>query len=231
MEAVLVLISGGASGALLVFLLRGWISERLKQSIQHEYSQKLENHKAELNARIQVLQHENQLRQLRTSLFFDHQRDAFASLTAKIFEVNETWAREHFDMDTGLDGPVPQPVYQELRKLFQEHQLFLDQECVTAMQLVFDCYTDSFPIYDGSGGPPTPRELDGPYTRVRFLQPLIAELFRVKIGVSSGKDAIRDIALLGAMRLVNRYHFDKIGLPPNGTLSLGDWVAPGEVLI
>jgi len=72
MDAILTVLSSGATGALFVWLLRGWISERLKQSIQHQYSQKLETHKAELNKRIQGIQHENQLRQLRTSLFFDH---------------------------------------------------------------------------------------------------------------------------------------------------------------
>jgi len=69
MDVILSIFSSGATGALLVWLLRGWISERLKQSIQHEYSQKLETHKAELNTRIQALRHENQMQQLRTSLF------------------------------------------------------------------------------------------------------------------------------------------------------------------
>lgn len=32
------ILSGGFAGAALLWLLRGWIIERLKQSIQHEYS-------------------------------------------------------------------------------------------------------------------------------------------------------------------------------------------------
>ena len=42
------MIPGGLAGALLVFLLRGWISQRLKQSIKSEYDRKLADHKAEL---------------------------------------------------------------------------------------------------------------------------------------------------------------------------------------
>ena len=41
-------IAGGAVGGLVVFTLRTWISERLKQSISHEYAQKLATFKAEL---------------------------------------------------------------------------------------------------------------------------------------------------------------------------------------
>ena len=66
------------SGAVVVWLLRTWISERIRQDVQHLYAQKLEAYKAELNARIQSLQHENQIQQLRTSLFFEHQRSAFS---------------------------------------------------------------------------------------------------------------------------------------------------------
>lgn len=40
-------VSGALSGA-LIWLSRNWISERLKNSIKHEYDQKLEAHKAKL---------------------------------------------------------------------------------------------------------------------------------------------------------------------------------------
>ena len=52
-DTVTVLASLAASGALtatLVFLAKSWLSERLKQSIQHEYSEKLESFKVQLRA-------------------------------------------------------------------------------------------------------------------------------------------------------------------------------------
>lgn len=67
MEYLLSILSGGLSGALLVWLAKGWISERLKQSIRHEYAEKLENYKTELNSKIEGIKHENQVSQLRTS--------------------------------------------------------------------------------------------------------------------------------------------------------------------
>ena len=76
MEYLLSILSGGISGAVLVWLAKGWISERLKQSIHHEYAEKLESYKTELNSKVEGIKHENQVSRLRTSLFFDHQRDA-----------------------------------------------------------------------------------------------------------------------------------------------------------
>ena len=52
-DTVTVLASLAASGALtatLVFLAKSWLSERLKQSIQHEYSERLESFKVQLRA-------------------------------------------------------------------------------------------------------------------------------------------------------------------------------------
>lgn len=220
MDAIPSILSGGAAGMVLVWLLRGWISERLKQSIQHEYSQKLENHKAELNARIQALQHENQLHQLRTSLFFDHQRNAFAGILAKIAQVNQTWIDETNEPGVGLTGSVPSEAYKELRAMYYQHQLFLDPSCLAAMELVFDCYTDSFPFDDGSGAPPTPRDANAAYEAIAYLQPRLAELFQSRIGVAGSARAEKEIALLGGIRLLNQHHFSAIDLPAKGSLKL-----------
>jgi hypothetical protein len=222
MDAILSVLSGGATGAVLVWLLRDWISERLKQSIQHEYSQKLETHKAELNTRIQAIQHENQLRQLRTSLFFDHQRNAFAGILAKIAGVNQTWIDKEYEHEEGLTGPVPYATYKELRGVYYQHQLFLDPGCLAAMELIFECYRDSFPFDDGSGSPPevSYRDVDVAYQAIEYLQPRLAELFQSRIGVTVSGRGEREIALLGAIRLLNRYHFDEIDLPAKGPLKL-----------
>jgi hypothetical protein len=220
MDAILSIFSGGATGALLVWLLRGWISERLKQSIRHEYSQKLETHKAELNARIQALQHENQLQQLRTSLFFDHQRNAFAGILAKISEANQTWVDREYEYEVGLTGPVPSEAYKDLRTTYTQHQLFLDPSCLAAIELVLDCYSDSFPFDDGSGEPPKPHDLNLAYETIEYLRPRLTELFQSKIGVNVSGRGEREIALLGSIRLLNRYHFREIDLPAKGTLEL-----------
>jgi len=220
MGTILSILSGGVTGAILVWLLRGWISERLKQSIQHEYSQKLEIHKAELNTRIQALQHESQLQQLRTSLFFDHQRNAFAGILAKIAEINQTWMDKEFEEDIGLTGPVPYEAYKELRTVYYQHQLFLDTSCLAVMALVLEYYVDSFPYDDGSGAPPQQRDVQAAYEAIEYLQPRLAELFQSRIGMTVSGKAEREMALLGAIRILNRYHFREIDLPAKGPLKL-----------
>jgi hypothetical protein len=224
MDTFMTIATSGVTGALLVWLFRNWISERLKQSIQHEYSQKLENHKAELNTRIQAIQHENQLQQLKTSLFFDHQRNAFVGILAKIAEVNRTWIDKTYVYEEGLTGPAPDTEYKELQALYYQHQLFLDSSCLAAMDLIFDCYSDSFPYDDGSGSPShvNYQKIDAAYHAIEYLQPRLAELFQSRIGVTASEYAERDIALLGAIRLLNRYQFAEINLPVEGALKLSN---------
>jgi hypothetical protein len=230
MDTISSIFSGGLAGALLVWLLRGWISERLQQSIRHEYSQKLENHKAELNTRIQGIQHDYELQQLRTSLFFDHQRNAFASILEKISEVNQTWIDKEVDQYDGLTGPVPYDSYRSLYATFFKHQLFFDRSCLAAIDLILECYRDSLPYDDGSGQLHS-RDVSAAYDYVQYLQPRLAELFQNRIGVSTLNRAEREIALLGGIRILNKHRFKKIGLPPCGPLKLDSREEPADAVV
>lgn len=218
MEHFLSLMTGSIGGAVLVWLAKGWISERLKQSIQHEYAEKLESYKTELNSKIEGIRHENQVSQLRTSLFFDHQRSAFASLIAKIAQNNRAWAALD-DPDEGLNEPVPATGRKEFEALLLEHQLFLDEECLMALSLVTQAYFRSFPYDDRSGEPPHQPECSRMLADIEYLQPRIASIFREKIGVTANPQHLVDVAILSAMELVNGYHFTDAGIPPDGKLS------------
>jgi len=230
MDTILSIISGSIGGALLTGLLRNWISERLKQSIQHEYAQKLETHKAELNADMQSILHEHQLHQLRTSLFFDHQREAFASILNQLAETRRKWHKIAFEPEEPFLEPVPSEEYKKFKKLFYEHQLFFDSDCLLVIDLAIKAMTDSFPLY-GSNGPPQQRECHEPYDRLEFIQERMAQIFQEKIGVSSAETAKYEISLLALIRLLNRHHFPKIGLPVEGELELrGDEDASSAVI-
>ena len=214
------ILPGAAAGAALAWLARNWISERLRQSISHEYSQKLETHKNDLEIRVQSLRHAFEVHQLRTSLFFDHQRSAFAELLSKIAQVNDEWWKIGYEDDVGLIEPVPSALFRELRDLYYKHQLFLDTESVMAMELLFEFYRDSFPFDDGCGNGAQSRDPREPYNNAEYLQPRIAALFQSKIGVSSERRSARQIALLGSIRIMNHYHFSDIQLPVSGPLKL-----------
>jgi hypothetical protein len=215
------IISGGISGAIIVWLFRNWISERIRESIKHEYAQKLEAYKAELNANMQAALYEHQLYQLRTSLFFDHQRLAFASILSQISETERKWAEVGFESETGcwMHEPVPAGEYDKLKKVYSDHQLFLDQDCIFAFKLVLEAMGDSLPVQDGDGTL-RHRETQEPYRRLDFLQDRVAVLFQEKIGIRTSPEAKEDLALLGAIRLVNRYHFTDIDIPVKGVLKL-----------
>ncbi len=45
-------------------------------------------------------------------------------------------------------------------------------------------------------------------------------MFQQKIGIATIPKALTEIALLGAVLLLNRYHFEDIGLPVRGNLQL-----------
>lgn len=218
MDYFISIISGAGGGLALSWLLKGWISERLKQSIQNEYAQKLESYKAVLNSKIESIRHENQVSQLRTSLFFDHQRSAFAALISKIGQTKQEWV-SLYDPDEGLFYPVPFGRYKELEALLWEHQLFLDEDCLIALSLVMKACSRSWPYNDRSGAEPHQRECSELVSDIEYLHPRIASIFREKIGVTSDPLHLMEVAMLSAIELVNSHHFPEIDLPPSGNLS------------
>lgn len=218
MEYLLNLLYGGAGGVIFFWSIKNWISERLRESIKHEYAEKLESFKSDLNSKIEAIKHENQVTQLRTSLFFDHQRNAFASIITMIAKLNKEWA-DLYDVDNGLYSPVPYDSFTEMKNLYYQHQLFLDEECLIAMSLIMKAYQKSLPYDDGSGGPLHQGENSSHLSFIEYLQPRLASIFRSKIGVSSNPQHHIDVVVLSAIELVNNYQFLDVGIPPQGSLS------------
>jgi hypothetical protein len=228
MDQILGLLSGGIGGAVLVWVLRGWITERLKQSISYEYSEKLEGYKNDLNTKVQAIQHDSQLNQLRTSLFFEHQRNAFAALLSKVAEINNSWFEEN-DPDAGSFDAVPRKLYQDLKNLYHQHQLFMDDKCLMAFDLLLESYSDSFPYNDSDPGVHQDIDPGLAFDYVEYIYPRVSLLFKQTIGVADGSKATKELALLGAMKLLNRYYYSDIELPPKGVLKTRD-VMPFEVV-
>lgn len=234
LENILSILSGGISGAILVWLLRNWISERLKQSIKHEYSEKLEIHKAqlktELDSRIEKIKHEYELNTLRTSLFFDHQREAFNALLKNILDLINEWGQIGQDPDDGyVHEPVPNGQYKNIRNLCCEKQLFLDDECMAVLDLFIEVLVSSLPFNDGSGNL-HPRDTNAAYNKTLYLQPRIASVFQRKIGLINDRTAAKEIALLGAVLILNNHSFEEIGLPIKGHLRLSSQDDAGDIV-
>ena len=147
--------------------------------------------------RMQKEKEKNEDKRFQSSLFFDHRRIAFAEILTKIAEINQKWLENGDE----LFEPLPVDAYKDLRMVFYKHQLFLDESCLDAMDLVFECYREALPDEDGRS---TGTE-DIAYSNISYLQPRLAKLFRQKIGASNDVQALRDIILLQSIRLLNRY--------------------------
>jgi hypothetical protein len=87
----------------------------------------------------------------------------------------------------------------------------------------------SFPVDDGTGQVHH-RDRREPYDNLEFLQDRLPEVFQEKIGLSVSGRAKMEVALLGAIHLLNRYHFAKVGLPVKGALQLTYRDSPGDAL-
>ncbi len=187
----------------------------LKQCIQYEYSEKLESYKTELNSKIEVIRHDNNVSHLRTSLFFDHQRSAFADLIMKMAEVNDEWWRCYDPDDGEFRVPVPKNGKKQFEKLLNTHQLFLDDECNIPLSMVCNAYSRSLPFINSSD--PESEEIQpDSYDVARYvdyLQPRIASIFRSKIGITENDNCLLEVVILQAMELFNKLHIAKDYIP------------------
>ncbi|MCY1293810.1 hypothetical protein D9M70_430820 [compost metagenome] len=116
----------------------------------------------------------------------------------------------------GPQEPVPHNSYKELKDYFIQKQLFLDEDCVAAIELILEYYGDSFPFDDGIEL--HQRDCSTAYDNVESLLPLVASLFRQKIGISDNSAPEKTIAQIGTIRLINSMSFFDADIPPKGAL-------------
>lgn len=215
--------------SILYYVLRLALEKSITTAIRLNADKQLEQIKSELNSKLEALRHEYQLNQLRASLFFEPQRAAFAEILAVIAEVKKKWFDSEYEQYQGIKGPVPNDQYEKLVNIYYKHQLFLDTECLVAVELVLDALRLSFPFDNGQGGL-HPRNCDAAYERFEYIQPRVAEIFQEKIGFESGGRAKQKLALLGSISLLNSYHFTDIGLPVKGSLKLDPQDQPADAV-
>lgn len=74
------------------------------------------------------------------------------------------------------------------------------------------------------------RDCRVPYDALEFLQDRLPEVFQEKIGLRVSSRAKTDVALLGAIRLLNHYHFAEVGIPVKGALKLTYRDSPADAV-
>lgn len=98
-----------------------------------------------------------------------------------------------------------------------------------AIELLIRTYHSSFPYHDGEKE--HPRDPSPAYLAATYIQPRLAALFQNKIGVSDDARPVKQIALLGAMGILNQYHFQALQLPTKGNLTLNIADGPAEAVM
>jgi hypothetical protein len=98
-----------------------------------------------------------------------------------------------------------------------------------AMDLLFDFYTDSFPFMDGEGMEHD-RDVQGPYDNAEYVRPRLAALFQQKIGVAADLRSAKQLAQLGAIQMLNKYHFPAIDIPVRDALEIGPHDGPADAV-
>lgn len=214
---------------LLIYSIRLTIKHGIAAEFKLTADKQLEELKSDLTSKIEGTRHEYELAQLQTSLLFDHKRIAFATLLARIAEVDREWFKSAYEPHTGILSQVPSDQYKKLGDAYIEHQLFFDGDCLAAIDLVLNTLRGSFPFEDGEGNIHT-RDCDAAYRQLEYLQPRVAEIFQGKLGFQGSDRGKEDVALLGAILLLNHYHFRDIGLPVKGNLKLDAQDFPGEAV-
>ena len=127
-----ILSSGGLSTLLsgaLVFLSINVISERIKASIQHEYDQKLEIHKAQLKAQsdlaIEAFKSQLQITAAERNFQFSHVFQHTADVIVKTYQLLvELFGRVEYYTDAVAVGSAPQEQEEARSKLNQSAEEF-----------------------------------------------------------------------------------------------------------
>ncbi|MBU6411719.1 MAG: hypothetical protein KGR98_15150 [Verrucomicrobia bacterium] len=118
----------------LVFLFRSWISERIKNAIKHEYDQKLETHKAQL----QIAASE---RSIRLTRVFERQAEVIAATYAKLWAFHEaveddTKRGDHSDFAQSQELQKNcQSKHADVLKYFLPHKIYFPKD--TAERMVY----------------------------------------------------------------------------------------------
>jgi len=209
-DLILKLLSFGGLGGLLYWLLQ----------------KRLEAHFA---TTLQQTGHKLRLEQEKMSIVFEHQKDSFRKVLAAMHRAIE--AIENAVGDGGDWLPISGKHRITFQRVASEECLFMDRGTEHALELfstimwsaVEDASFDRFPDSN---------DVRRAHTQMKLVAARIAEHFRSRVGLNPEKsDALLDIELLGACRLINTYHFPKFNMPTKTLLKFRDEESAEEIVL
>ena len=192
-------ITGGFGGVVISWIFNNIFKERLKQKIKSEYEKELKSFQATIDLQINDIEHRHQIHQLKTSLFFDHQRQAFSEILEQISIVLNEWDKL-FDPEDFFYDSVPKTELDKYNNLVFKHQLFFDDECSMFLAQANEAMTDSIPFNrDQEFNHETREQL----YRLHYIHERLIFIFQEKLGYSTAYSHKKDLALLGLLQTIN----------------------------
>lgn len=140
MEYIINILSSGAVAAAtsgtLIFLFKNWISERIKNSIEFEYNQKLETHKAQLQSQneIEITKLKADLevaaaeRNFRYSRVFEKTEETIATAYEKLMEIKNT--ANDFMMLSADDGEKHEEMIRLMTQQRSDFQTYFERRLI-----------------------------------------------------------------------------------------------------
>jgi len=199
---VLVYLGGvGAVGAFFYFLLK-------------KTTEKIVD--ARFDERLEKVKHELQLEQQRMSVVYQNQKDSFREVLVAAHKAIEAIEQRIAGEDDWR--PISQEDADAFSRVLWRESLFMDDPSDHALRLFREIMLTAVPF---EMDVPTGNKVWWAYNQMNFIAERLAEHFRAKVGLpSTVTEPLLDVELLGACRLINRYHFPDHDLPTKGPLKV-----------
>lgn len=184
------LITGlGVLGSLLYLILK----RSLEKSVDARFDERLEN-----------VKHQLQLEQQRMSVVYENQKDSFRKVLIAMHDA--THAIEKQIQGVGGDWlPIARKDVNQLLRVSSEEALFMDDISVHALKIYGEIMWTA--VADEDDTPDTDIVWRA-YNQMKFISDRLAAHFRNRVGLeTTASDPVLDVEILGACRLINRFHF------------------------
>lgn len=171
MDWALTILTSTGMSAFVVWLAKSWISERLKNSIKHEYDEKLETHKIELRSQsdIEIEKLKSQLgvtareHEIRFILLHEKRAEVLAE-TYALLRALDKGLRDYVSMFESTAGPsreerrdVAADAHAAFQLYYVSKLIFFPEETANRLETIDQQLVTSFNIFaiqvDTSNGP------------------------------------------------------------------------------
>jgi hypothetical protein len=179
---------------------------------------------------LEKTKHELQLELKRMSVLFEHQKDSFRKVLAAMHRAIE--AIEHNVQGDGGDWlPISAKHLDTFQRLASEECLFMDGGTDRALELFSTIMWDA--VQDGLFDHfPDSSDVRRAHTQMKLIAARVAEHFRSRVGLNPDKsDALLDVELLAACRLINTHYFPKFNMPTKTLLKFRDGESAEEMVL